>query len=802
MPRPTRATQGKTAAPKAPVTAQERLTKLYRTLHDQITGEFLLNALKTCDKILRLAPSDSLAGRTKVQLLIAVDRYPAALALLNDTEKSEPSLEQIYCLYKTGRVAEAAEGLGALDEDAAEDRAVRLLEAQVKYRSEDFEGSRDVYDDLLATVDPDSPEVADLQTNLAAATLSLDFLSGVPTTLASTHLPSLESLESTPVGPIIHSHPLYKSAPLVASKVASTSKAATVAVVAKGKKSKGTKPAKEIDPLRWIPKRERPGLPQAPACPTCWRRTFRTPVTLEDRHPAFKLLSSDVKTLPRFRTRGRDVRIVYEPEDFYATLLHRIANARRRIFFASLYVGKEEKELIQALHDALEANPELRVTMVLDYLRSTRETPNPSSASLVASLCAAFPGRVELRLYHTPQLTGWRKRIIPRRFDEGWGLQHIKTYGFDDDVLLSGANLSGDYFTNRQDRYIEFLSNPPLADYFSSLLSTIASFSFLVTASDTSTKHPALSITWPEANAAPSPLASSTSIEAYKETAHEAFTSLTSHWASKPPTSLQSVLPWSPHEPKVFDTLLRPVLQMGPFNIKQETDLVVPSIFRAGNSLATAPGGSRTKIDWTSGYFSVQPSYREKVLDSRAAVRIVAASPEANGFLNSRGVSKYIPPAYTHLQKEFHDEAVRQATSRKRESHIEIREWKREGWTYHAKGIWLTPSLASTTRTPHESSPFSDPNERDEEIKLNHPLAPYLTLIGSSNYGRRSAERDLEANVLLTTYSAELRADLQDEILGIRQYAVDLVDDQLFARSERRVPWGVKVAAKAIETML
>lgn len=93
---------------------------------------------------------------------------------------------------------------------------------------------------------------------------------------------------------------------------------------------------------------------------------------------------------------------------------------------------------IQALHGALSANPELRVTVVLDYLRSTRETPKASSASLVASLCAAFPGRVELRLYHTPQLTGWRKKLVPRRFDEGWGLQHIKTYGFDDDVILSG----------------------------------------------------------------------------------------------------------------------------------------------------------------------------------------------------------------------------------------------------------------------------------------------------------------------------------------------------------------------------
>ena len=64
-------------------------------------------------------------------LLIALDRHPAALALLGESDKDEPSLERIYCLYKTGRVAEAAAGLAQLDEEVAEERAVRLLEAQV-----------------------------------------------------------------------------------------------------------------------------------------------------------------------------------------------------------------------------------------------------------------------------------------------------------------------------------------------------------------------------------------------------------------------------------------------------------------------------------------------------------------------------------------------------------------------------------------------------------------------------------------------------------------------------------------------
>ena len=41
-------------------------------------------------------------------------------------------------------------------------------------------------------------------------------------------------------------------------------------------------------------------------------------------------------------------------------------------------------------------------------------------------------------MYHTPDLVGWRKQLVPRRFDEGWGLWHAKVYGVDDDVLLSG----------------------------------------------------------------------------------------------------------------------------------------------------------------------------------------------------------------------------------------------------------------------------------------------------------------------------------------------------------------------------
>jgi CDP-diacylglycerol--glycerol-3-phosphate 3-phosphatidyltransferase len=94
--------------------------------------------------------------------------------------------------------------------------------------------------------------------------------------------------------------------------------------------------------------------------------------------------------------------------------------------------------LIETVNQALRDNPELQVSILTDALRGTRETPNPSCASLLASLVAEHGDRVDIRMFHTPNLTGLRKRWIPRRINEGWGLQHMKLYGIDDEIILSG----------------------------------------------------------------------------------------------------------------------------------------------------------------------------------------------------------------------------------------------------------------------------------------------------------------------------------------------------------------------------
>jgi len=101
------------------------------------------------------------------------------------------------------------------------------------------------------------------------------------------------------------------------------------------------------------------------------------------------------------------------------------------------YVTKEYQ--IETIQEALRSNPELKINILTDALRGTREAPNASCASLLAPLIEEFgTDRVEIRMYHTPNLTGLKRKYVPKRINEGWGLQHMKLYGVDDEIIISG----------------------------------------------------------------------------------------------------------------------------------------------------------------------------------------------------------------------------------------------------------------------------------------------------------------------------------------------------------------------------
>lgn len=181
---------------------------------------------------------------------------------------------------------------------------------------------------------------------------------------------------------------------------------------------------------------------------------------------------------PCFPVSGDRIEVIYEPSAFYNTLVSKCAVAKRRIMLASLYlgIGSKESQLVNAIHDNMKQNLQLKVDVLLDFTRGTRGEKN-SQTTLMPLLRESDNFR--LSLYHTPVLRGLTKKLAPPRWNELLGIQHMKLYLVDDTVIISGANLSNDYFTNRQDRYV-MIEDSKLADFYAEFLNKVQEFSLNV----------------------------------------------------------------------------------------------------------------------------------------------------------------------------------------------------------------------------------------------------------------------------------------------------------------------------------
>jgi CDP-diacylglycerol---glycerol-3-phosphate 3-phosphatidyltransferase len=358
------------------------------------------------------------------------------------------------------------------------------------------------------------------------------------------------------------------------------------------------------------------------------------------------------------------------------------------------------------------------------------------------------PERVDIRLYHTPNLTGVRKAAIPKRINEGWGLQHMKLYGADDELIMSGANLSNDYFTNRQDRY-HVLKSKEVTDFFYDVFHKVAHMSYRVLPSDESS---GFKQEWPSSNIQPAPL----------DNPGEFISSATQALAP-----LTRALTTGAATEKSGDTHVYPLLQLTPL-LKPDTSTELPALTTILRKLAT-PGLAGSKWTFTAGYFNMVPEVRNLLLASKpSSATVIAASPWANGFYGSKGVSGMLPAAYTYLSRRFLDTVSHVGLS----NQIAVKEWRRgtvnepDGWTYHAKGVWIT---------------------------LPGQQNPSISLVGSSNYTKRSYSLDLEANTLIVTSNPDLQRRLGEEEKWLQEYAQVVTRDD-YAKTERRVGLHVRVA--------
>jgi len=93
---------------------------------------------------------------------------------------------------------------------------------------------------------------------------------------------------------------------------------------------------------------------------------------------------------------------------------------------------------LDTIVDVLRKKASLHVYFQLDLNRSTRPGPT-STARLLVPLLEEFPARVHVSMFRSPSLRGLMARLVPPRFNEGWGTWHAKIYGADNEVIISGC---------------------------------------------------------------------------------------------------------------------------------------------------------------------------------------------------------------------------------------------------------------------------------------------------------------------------------------------------------------------------
>ena len=137
--------------------------------------------------------------------------------------------------------------------------------------------------------------------------------------------------------------------------------------------------------------------------------------------------------------------------------------------------GPLEQYLIDQLFNKIDINSNFRMSLLVDHSRGQRGNIH-SSFDLFKSLKANFMPNHNVRV-------GFLKNFRPfsrmtNGLQESRGVQHMKIAVFDDNVLLTGANLSDSYFTDREDRWIVFKECKELADYCDDLANTMIDLSY------------------------------------------------------------------------------------------------------------------------------------------------------------------------------------------------------------------------------------------------------------------------------------------------------------------------------------
>lgn len=487
---------------------------------------------------------------------------------------------------------------------------------------------------------------------------------------------------------------------------------------------------------------------------------------------------------PLFTIAASAISTLSTPRSFFGALLEGIRESSSRISLASLYIGTGEPEraLIRALRLQLQQQTKLHVSVQLDLQRALRqnntnntttlstnkekvyassahhllelfkppsndEIEQNENANIIQSplkfeaLQESLDSRVRIGLTLLPAQRSYLSSFIPPRFTETLGVFHAKAFVFDKHtIILSGANLSEDYFSNRQDRYVLIKCQKgddacagveKLAEFLHSFVNDIAllpgghvlrSNGNVITNSPRHKSTPPMKSTTLLSNSQV-PVYSSIDIHPALHAAYKKeLKRVLDDRSYKGPARLDK-------HPLLLGNkdicIVAPRMQLGHIGVCHDESATL-------ELLRGLDDWSKESCHIATGYFNLTRKYSSSIVNENAKsnVAILVAAPKANGFFGARGISGAVPTAYSELARRFYERCVwanRIAHNQgEKESGVSLFEFERPGWTFHAKGLWL------------------------------RSRSSLMSLVGSPNFGRRSTERDLEVQYSFATRNERL----------------------------------------------
>ncbi|GMH85043.1 hypothetical protein TrST_g12844 [Triparma strigata] len=417
--------------------------------------------------------------------------------------------------------------------------------------------------------------------------------------------------------------------------------------------------------------------------------------------------------LPTFTLSAGDIAApMRTPTEFHDYLTAGCARAQHRVQIGSLYIGAGspavgkpaplEDRFLSALSSV---KSDVKLQVLIDGHRGSREINGTSSAAAVSSAISDHPGG-GVRLFSVPSPLPVE---LPSPLNEAAGVFHMKAYIFDDDLLLTGANLSEEYFSDRLDRYMLFKNGAGgLVDFYSELLDTL---------SDASSSHgdsnESPEVTLNRENLIPS-------LEKLYKKYNEELT----------PTAGSSRSDTIGHAV--------PTIQLPACMRKGRPELPFPSDSETTMNIIDA-AASKFRHPWvglSSAYLNPTDSLAQifgEYVNKGGEATFLTAGGSSHGFApkkkdtddegeggGSSGSGRgWIPDAYLHLSRALKN-------SLKNSS---VLHYERQGWTFHAKGMWLC-DLAAPSNPPSS-----------ESLKA--------VVVGSGNYGSRSESLDVESNCVV-----------------------------------------------------